>query len=94
VPTKKSLACLWMWSRSAFRMACECFCRNTCESSCFLILELFHCLSEFVPGDGVIELPYNMSLLDIFKNCGICGVVTVEDIMIVSEVQRNSCSWR
>jgi len=42
---------------------------------------VFHCMSEFFPGDGVIKFPHGTSLWDVFKNCRIHGAVIVEDIV-------------
>ena len=38
-------------------------------------------MSEFFPGDGVIEFPHGTLLWDMFKNCRIRGAVIVEDIV-------------
>ena len=38
-------------------------------------------MSEFFPGDGVIEFPHGILLWDMFKNCRIRGAVIVEDIV-------------
>ncbi len=53
---------------------------DTRESCCLRIFELTSSAAEFLPGDGVIELPQGVALWDMLKDGGINGAVVVEDL--------------
>jgi hypothetical protein len=53
---------------------------DTRESCCLCIFELTNSAAEFLPGDGVIELPQGGALWDMLKDGGINGAVVVEDL--------------
>ena len=56
----------------------ERFWRDTCEPWCLCIFEFTDRLTEFFPGDGVIELPQGATLWDMLMDVGIDGAVVVE----------------
>ncbi len=47
---------------------------DTRESCCLCIFELINSAAEFLPGDGVIELPQGVVLWDMLKDGGINGL--------------------
>jgi hypothetical protein len=53
---------------------------DTRESCCLCIFKLTNSAAEFLPGDGVIELPQGVALWDMLKDGGINRAVVVEDL--------------
>ncbi len=65
---------------------------DTCESWCLCIFEFTNRLTEFFPGDGVVEFPEGATLWDVLEDVRIDGAVVVEYIGEVGTKYRHVLS--
>ena len=65
-------------SKISWGHSLEGFRGNTSEPRSFGILEFFHCLAKFIPGDGIVEFPKSPTLGNLVKESCIGGSVSIE----------------